>query len=69
MVTKYKAAAELVNGASFCRQACGTQLGSLAFPAADQLVLAGALAKIKHLCQPGAKVVDICEKGDQYIAE
>lgn len=30
---------------------------------------AGALAKISKLCQPGAKVVDICEQGDLHVAE
>ena len=27
------------------------------------------LAKVKELCVPGAKIVEICEKGDQLIEE
>lgn len=41
----------------------------VALPRAPASCAAAALAAVIEACKPGAKVVDICEKGDSLLNE
>lgn len=79
VVTKYKAAAKIVNCAS-CRRSCVAvamllllSLKSAHAHLVPRLVpaqlVAATLAAVIEACKPGAKIVDICQKGDDLVKE
>ena len=70
VVTKYKAAAKIVN--SECRDAVLSSLlksGRSDGSPRPCAVRADALAAVIEACKPGAKIVDLCDKGDTMINE
>ena len=76
VVTKYKAAAKITNGVPrrgaarlLCRAPTAAARRSPALTRAVRCAPAAALAAVVEACVPGAKIVDLCDKGDSLMNE
>lgn len=83
VVTKYKAAAKIVNSEFFIsffivdrwtrqsefRHWAINQSNAAKLKAASFQFPADALAAVMESCKPGVKIVDLCEKGDRFMDE